>query len=144
MSGIKEIIADVTGLSPDALLISLGICLYFLYDHLGIVRNIIITSFVLAIFDIYLKNIILLGLKDDYHVFIVNNTITIITIDILITAVNNKDSPHFTFSNYINIAFACLFYETIVFKLYNYNKLCNKRLRTITKTIMRLATVHIL
>ena len=34
--------------------------------------------------------------------------------------------------------------KTIIFKLYNYNNLCNNKLRVMTKTIMRLATIHIL
>jgi hypothetical protein len=49
-----------------------------------------------------------------------------------------------TFERFSYLAFACFFYELIVFKLYNYNNLCNQKLRTMTKTIMRLATVYIL
>ena len=81
-----------------------------------------------------------------YYKFVINNVITIVIIDLLINVINNG-----LYSNdqlcpfyYFNLAFACFFYETIVYKLFNYNELCNERLRSITKTIMRLATIHIL
>jgi hypothetical protein len=65
-------------------------------------------------------------------------------IDFLINFIKDTSSPKLNFIYYFNLAFACLFYETIIFKLYNYNGLCNKRLRDMTKVIMRLATIHIL
>ena len=144
MVGINETLISITGLSSELLIIILGFCIYFFYDDIVMIRSIIVTAFVLSIFDLYLKNIILLKTNNDYHIFIINNIITILTIDILTTAIHDKNNPKFSFINYLNIAFACLFYETIVFKLYNYNNLCNYRLRSITKTIMRLATIHIL
>jgi len=134
----------MTGIYSESLIILLGFSIYYFYNHHGVIKQLLITSFVLAIFDMYLKNILLLQFDDDYHIFIINNTITLLTIDILTTVIHDKDTPSFTLSNYLNIAFACLFYETIVYKLYNYNSFCNKRLRSITKTVMRLATVHIL
>jgi hypothetical protein len=144
MNTINETINSTIGLSSEAFIILLGIAIYFFNDNLGIIKQIIITSFVLSIFDLYLKNILLLHTNNDYHVFIINNIITILTIDILTTAIRDKNNPKFTMLNYLSIAFSCLFYETIVFKLYNYNNFCNKRLRSITKTVMRLATIHIL
>jgi hypothetical protein len=103
----------------------------------------IATCFVIAIFDIVFKKILLLDVKDNYYCFIINNIITILTIYMLtfiITRSYNYCTPLFFF----NLAFACLFYETIVFKLYNYNNFYNKRLRTFTKLIIRLATIHIM
>jgi hypothetical protein len=143
-SGFNETIIKMTGIPSEILIILYGVAIYMYSDSMGMIKSILITSFVLAIFDLYLKNIILLNYDDDYHVFIINNIITIVTIDVLITAIHDKNSPKFTLNNYCNIAFACLFYETIVFKLYNYNNYCNKRLRSVTKTILRLATIHIL
>jgi len=114
------------------------------YFNLNIqINNMIATCFVIAIFDIVFKKILLLDVKDNYYCFIINNIITILTIYMLtfiITRSYNYCTPLFFF----NLAFACLFYETIVFKLYNYNNFYNKRLRTFTKLIIRLATIHIM
>ena len=141
---LNDIITSTTGLSSEVLILVLGITLLLFYDNLYILKNIMVTCFVLAIFDLYLKQFLLLQANDDYHIFIINNIITIVTIDILITSIHDKNHEKLTFINYLNIAFACLFYETIVFKLYNYNNLSNKRLRSVTKTIMRLSTINIL
>jgi hypothetical protein len=141
---INDIITSTTGLSPEVLTIFLGITLLLFYDNLYILKNIMLTTFVLAIFDLYLKKFLLLQANNDYHIFIINNVITIVTIDILVKSVHDKNHEKLTFINYLNIAFACLFYETIVFKLYNYNNLSNKRLRSVTKTIIRLSTINIL
>lgn len=143
-AGLNETITTITGIPSEVFIILGGGILYLFNNNLGMLKSIITTSFVLAVFDLYLKNILLLHFDNDYHIFIINNVITIITIDVLTTAIHDKNSPKFTLNNYFNIAFACLFYETIVYKLYNYNNNCNKRLRTITKTILRLATIHIL
>ena len=67
-----------------------------------------------------------------------------VVIDFLISFIKDCSNPDLNFIYYFNLAFGCLFYDTIVHKLYNYNGLCNKRLRSITKTIIRLATIHIL
>lgn len=114
------------------------------YFNLDIqINNIVTTCFVIAIFDIIFKNILLLKVTDNYYCFIINNIITIVSIYML-TFIITSSYNNFTFSFFFNLAFACLFYETIIFKLYNYNNFYNKRLRTFTKLIIRLATVHII
>lgn len=115
-------------------------------DYFGInipINNIIATCFVLAIFDIVFKKILLLDVKNNYYCFIINNIITIVSIYML-TFIIKKSYNDFNFVFFFNLAFACLFYETIIFKLYNYNNFYNKRLRTFTKLIIRLATIHII
>jgi len=145
MINIFEIAKSITGLSSETLFIIFSIIAVILYNNpFYDLKSMIITGIVLAIFDLYLKQMLLFNVKDNYYLFVINNIITIITVDILVTSIHDKNNPKLTFNNYINIAFACLFYETIVFKLYNYNNLCNKRLRHVTKSIIRLATIHIL
>lgn len=147
MSGINNIITDITGINIEILLIILGIIMYYLHylsEQKFLITNIIITSFVLACYDVFLKKILLFSVTDNYYKLIINNVITIIVIDFLINFIKDTSNPKLNFIYYFNLAFACLFYETIIFKLYNYNGLCNKRLRSMTKTIMRLATIHIL
>jgi hypothetical protein len=142
-------VEKITGINPDFIIIILGALLYY-FNYLAekkyLITNIIITSFVLAVFDLFLKKLLLFNVSDDYYKFVVNNVITIVVIDLLINVITNGlyNNQKLTFANYFNLAFACFFYETIVFKLFNYNNLCTQRLRTITKTIMRLATIHIL
>lgn len=140
---------QMIGVNTDIIIIILGALLYY-FNYLSekryLITNIIITTFVLAVFDLFLKKILLFNVSNDYYKFVVNNMITIVVIDLLINVITNGlyNNPKLTFVNYFNLAFACFFYETIVFKLFNYNNLCTQRLRTITKTIMRLATIHIL
>ena len=141
----KNIMASLLNINEELLIIILGFFLYnfhYLLERKSIFINIVITSFILAIFDVFLKKILLFNIDNNYYKFVINNVITIVVIDFLIYFIhgNLKDKSYW---NYLNLAFGCLFYETIVFKLYNYNNLCNQRLRTITKTIMRLATIHI-
>jgi hypothetical protein len=115
-------------------------------DYFGIniqINNIVATCFVLAIFDVVFKKILLLDNKNNYYCFIINNIITIISIYML-TFIIKKNYDNFNLVFFFNLAFACLFYETIIFKLYNYNNFYNKRLRTFTKLIIRLATIHII
>lgn len=147
MGNLNLEISETIGISSEFLLIIIGLLLYYFHylsEQKFLITNIIISSFVLAIYDVFLKKILLFSVNDDYYKFIINNVITIVTIDLLITIIKDKSNPKLNFLNYFNLAFSCLFYETIVFKLYNYNGLCNKRLRSVTKTIMRLATIHIL
>ena len=149
MIEIYEFIQDIIGIKPEAIIIILGLLLYY-FNYLStekfLFTNIIITSFVLAVFDLFLKKILLLNVSNDYYKFIINNVITIVVIDLLINIIMNGlyNNEKLCFINYFNLAFACFFYETIVYKLFNYNGLCNERLRNITKTIMRLVTIHIL
>ena len=147
MGSLNKIIGDMIGVNPEILIVILGIAMYYLHylsNQQFLITNIIITSFVLACYDLFLKKILLFGVIDDYYKLVINNIITIVVIDFLITFIKDTSNPKLNFISYFNIAFACLFYETIIFKLYNYNGLCNKRLRDMTKVIMRLATIHIL
>lgn len=105
--------------------------------------SLITTSFVLALFDVIFKKIILLNVDGDFNKFVVNNIITIFTINMLFYILNNS-TDKITFENFFHIGLAILFYEVIIFKLLNYNNIIDCRLRSVTKIIMRLATVHIL
>ena len=147
MGSLNKIFGDIIGVNPEILLVILGISMYYLHylsEEKFLITNIIITSFVLACYDLFLKKILLFAVIDDYYKLIINNIITIVVIDFLINFIKDTSSPKLNFVYYFNLAFACLFYETIIFKLYNYNGLCNKRLRDMTKVIMRLATIHVL
>jgi hypothetical protein len=147
MSSLNNIFSDIIGINPEILLVILGIFTYYLHylsEQTFLITNIIIVSFVLACYDIFLKKILLFSVTNDYYKLIINNIITIIVIDFLISFIKDTTSPKLNFIYYFNLGFACLFYETIIFKLYNYNGLCNKRLRSMTRTILRLATIHIL
>lgn len=147
MSSLNKIFGDLVGINPEILLVILGVTMYYLHylsEEKFLITNIIITSFVLASYDLFLKKILLFSVVDDYYKLVINNIITIIVIDFLINFIKDISNPKLNFIYYFNLAFACLFYETIIFKLYNYNGLCNKRLRDMTKVIMRLATIHIL
>ena len=147
MSSLNKIFSDMIGINPEILLVIMGFALYYFHylsEQKFIITNIIITSFVLACYDLFLKKILLFSVVDDYYKLIINNIITIVVIDLLINFIKDTSNPNLNFIYYFNLAFACLFYETIIFKLYNYNGLCNKRLRNMTKVIMRLATIHIL
>lgn len=147
MGSLNHHISNLTGISLEILLIALGIGLYYFHylsDKQFIFTNIIIVSFVLASYDVFLKKILLFSVTDDYYKLIINNVITIVVIDFLIKFIRDTSDTDLNFLFYFNLAFACVFYETIIFKLYNYNGLCNKRLRSVTKTILRLATIHIL
>ena len=145
MSFMNNLLAELSGSSPEFMF--LIITFFFFYFRLNntksLISNIIIVSFALAFFDFFLKKIILVSVDNDYYKFIINNVITIVMINILITLFKG-DYANFNLSTFFNLTIACLFYETIVFKLYNYNNLCNTRLRSMTKTIMRLTTIHIL
>ena len=141
----NNILVTLFNINEELIILISGFVIYYfhyLVPQKSILINIIITTFALAIFDVFLKHILLLHVDNDYYKFVINNVITIVVIDFLIYTIRSDNNDK-SFMNYFNLAFACLFYETIVFKLYNYNNLCNQRLRTITKTIMRLATIHI-
>jgi len=146
-NSLNNIFSSIIGIEPEFLLIILGLALYYFHylsEQNFLITNIIITSFVLATYDIFLKKILLFSVTDDYYKLVINNMITIVIIDFLINYIKDNSNQKLTFEYYFNLAFGCLFYETIIFKLYNYNGLCNKRLRSITKTILRLATIHII
>lgn len=142
---MTNLLADLLNINEELLILIAGFFLYnfnILLERKSIILNIVITSFVLAIFDVLLKKILLFNTNNNYYKFVINNVITIVSIDFLIYFMhgNLKNKSYW---NYLNLAFACLFYEMIIFKLYNYNNLCNQKLRNISKTIMRLATIHL-
>jgi hypothetical protein len=141
---ITNDIQSFINIDVNIIIIFLGFSIYILKQYdIKIITNILITAFILAIFDVYLKSILLFDQKDDYYIFIINNIITILVINLFVYLINGMYEK-ITFERFSYLAFACFFYELIVFKLYNYNNLCNQKLRTMTKTIMRLATVYIL
>ena len=141
-------IQQITSLDQELILLIVATLLYyvtyFYKDNIPMITSILITTFVVALYDVFLKKILLFNICDDYYKLVINNTITIIIISFLSTIIRNYNDSNLNFVYYFNLAFGCFFYETIVFKLYNYNNICDKRLRNITKTIMRLATIHIL
>jgi hypothetical protein len=146
-NSLNNVVGTLIGINPEFLLIILGIALYYFHylsEQEFLITNIIITSFVLATYDIFLKKILLFSVTNDYYKLVINNMVTIVIIDFLINYIKDNTQSKLNFIYYFNLAFSCLFYETIIFKLYNYNGLCNERLRSITKTILRLATIHIL
>ena len=133
------------GPNVDKFLI-VGISMFIIMrDYFGFniqLNNIVATCIVLALFDVVLRKLLLLNVKNNYYNFVINNIITIIVIYML-TFIIKRNYSNFKFMFFFNLAFACLFYETIIFKIYNYNNFYNKRLRTFTKLIIRLATIHI-
>lgn len=143
-----QAINQITNLDQEFIVLILGLLIYYINvyykDNIFIITNILITTFVIALYDVFLKKILLFNICDDYYKLVINNTITIIIISFLSTVIKNYNDSNLNFVYYFNLAFACFFYETIIFKLYNYNNICDARLRNITKTIMRLATIHIL
>lgn len=146
MKSLNMYIRDIIGISGEMLLILGGIALYyfhFLNNHNSVFTSIVITSFVVAVYDVFLKSILLFPKIDDYYKLVINNAITIVIIDFLITSIRNKGIQN-GFVHYFNLGFSCMFYDMIVYKIYNHNQLCNSRLRTTMKTIMRLGTIHIL
>jgi hypothetical protein len=146
MAKLPDILQDISGMNKKNLLILTGIVfVYFNYlnPKKSIIINIFITCFVLIIFDLFIKDVIKVNIADNYYNLIINNTIIILVIDLIFFIFrSNYDFLNFTY--FFNVAFASIFFETIIFKLYNYNSLCNSRLRTISKITMRLGTIHIL
>lgn len=117
---------------------------YYIGNNISMISNILITTFVVSLYDVFIKQYLVFNNCDDYYKLIINNTITIIVINFLSRIIRDISDPKINNMYYFNLIFACLFYETIVFKLYNYNNICDSRLRSVTKTIMRLATIHIM
>jgi hypothetical protein len=144
--GLHDIIENITSLEQKYIIIILSILLCYIKIYTSdtfIFTNIIITTLILSIFDVFLKKYLLFNVDNGYYIFIINNIITIVIINLLISLVSQKFKKN-NIEYLCYIAFSCLFYELVVFKLYNYNNLCNERLRNSTKTIMRLATIHII
>lgn len=146
MPNIVNIIQEISGLNKNYLFILTGVVLfYFNYinPQKNIIINIFITCFVLVIFDLFIKDNIKINIDDNYYKLIINNTIVILVIDLLFF-VFRSNSDYMNFTYFFNVAISSIFYETIIFKLYNYNGLCNSRLRTASKITMRLGTIHVL
>jgi hypothetical protein len=144
---INNTLSNITGLDSEIFIIIFGGLIYYfqyLCNQKSVFLNIITTAFVLGIFDVFIKKIFLTNIDNEYYQIVINNILTIVIIDFLFYFIRGKDDEVRDINNYFNLAFACLFYETIIFKLYDYNNLCNPKLRSITKTIMRLATIHLL
>ncbi len=144
---IHDTLKNITGIDNEFLIIIFGGFLYYfqyLKNQQSVFINIITTAFVLGIFDVFIKQLFLTNIENEYYQMVINNILTIVIIDFLFYLIKGDKENVKDVFNYFNLAFACLFYETIVFKLYNYNNLCNPKLRSITKTVMRLATIHIL
>jgi hypothetical protein len=146
MAKLPDIIQDISGLNKKILLVLTGIIFFYfncINPRKSIVINIFITCFILIIFDLFIKDNIKVYISDNYYNLIINNTIVILVLDLLFFIFrSNYDYLNFTY--FFNVAFASIFYETIIYKLYNYNSLCNSRLRTISKITLRLGTIHIL
>jgi hypothetical protein len=142
----NKLITNITGLTDNLILFGTGAYIYIFHlldNKKFIFTNMIIISFVLALYDNYLKKLILFNIDNDYYKFIANNIITIVVIDFLIFFIK-QEYTEINYMHFFNLAISCLFFETIVFKLYNFNKICNNKLRSSTKIIFRLATIHIL
>jgi hypothetical protein len=142
---INELMENITQIEQKYLIFILPIILFIIkkYSKTNLISQILITCIALSIFDIYLKKIILINNTDEYYIFIINNIISVVIINFLIYLIDYS----LDYNNFISlfyIAFACLFYELIVFKLYNHNNLCNQKLRNMTKTIIRLTTINII
>ena len=146
MAKLPDILQDLSGINKKNLLILTGI-IYVYFNYLNqrksIIINIFITCFVLIIFDLFIKDNIKVNITDNYYNLIINNTIVILVID-LIFFIFRSNYDYMNFPYFFNVAFASIFYETIIYKLYNYNSLCNSRLRAISKITLRLGTIHIL
>lgn len=146
MPNLSNIIQEISSLNNYSLLILAGIILFYfnyLNPQKNIVVNIFITCFILIIFDLFIKDNIKVNINDNYYNLIINNTIVILVIDLLFFIFkSNFDYMNVTY--FFNVAVSSIFYETIIFKLYNYNGLCNSRLRSASKITMRLGTIHIL
>ena len=146
MPNLLNIMQEISGLNNNYLFILTGVVLfYFNYinPQKNIIINIFITCFILVIFDLFIKDNIKIKIDDNYYNLIINNTIVILVIDLLFFIFrSNFDYINFTY--FFNVTISIIFYETIIFKLYNYNSLCNSRLRSASKITMRLGTIHIL
>ena len=150
MTTSNDLIKKILDIDVDEQLvvIVLGIILcifnYYFKENIFIITNILITTFVISLYDVYIKKVLLFSVCDNYHKLIINNVVTIVIINFLSKVIRNYSDPNLNILYYFNLIFACFFYQTIVFKLYDYNNICDKRLRTTAKTIMKLATIHIL
>ena len=145
MVQLNNVVEKIVPFDRNILLLVVGtILLYSSYNSLNnLTINIFILLFVLIIFDIFIKDNIKINLDNKYHKLILNNTIIILTIDFLFL-IFKGDYKLIQFNYFTSIALSNIFYETVIFKLNNYNNLCTSRLRTLSKITARMATIHIL
>jgi hypothetical protein len=145
MVQLNNVVEKIVPFDRNILLLIVGtILLYSSYNSIdNLMINIFIILFVLIIFDIFIKDNIKINIENKYHKLILNNTIVILTIDLLFL-IFKGDYKSIQFNYFASIAFSNIFYETVVFKLNNYNNLCTSRLRTVSKITTRMATIHIL
>ena len=145
MVQLNNVVEKIVPFDRNILLLIVGsILLYSSYNSIdNLMNNIFILLFVLIIFDIFIRDNIRINLENKYHKLIFNNTIIILTIDLLFL-IFKGDYKSIQFNYFASIAFSNIFYETVIFKLNNYNNLCTSRLRTISKITSRMATIHIL
>jgi hypothetical protein len=145
MVQLNNIIEKIVPFDRNIILLIIGaILLYSSYNSINnLMYNIFIILFVLIIFDIFIKDNIRINIENKYHKLIINNTIVLLTIDLLYLILKG-DYKVIQFNYFASIAFSNIFYETVIHKLNNYNNLCTSRLRTVSKITARMATIHIL
>ena len=93
MGGLNHELMDILGIEYEYLLIILGLLFYYfniLSTNTYFITNIILVSFSIALYDVFLKKILLLNVNNDYYKFIINNVITIVTIDLLINLIKDN------------------------------------------------------
>ena len=91
--GLHIILEKITKLEQKYIIIILSLLLYYINFYTSntfIFTNIIITTLVLAIFDVFLKKYLLLNVKNEYYAFVINNVITIVVINIMIAILTKK------------------------------------------------------
>jgi hypothetical protein len=144
MVQLNNIVEKIVPFDRNILLLIIGaILLYASYNSINsLMHNIFIILFVLIIFDIFIKDYIIKNLDNKYYKLILNNTLVILTIDLLYF-IFKGDYGKIKFNYFASVALSNIFYETIVFKINKYNNLCTSRLRTISKVTARMATIHI-
>ena len=145
MVQLNNIVEKIVPFDRNIILLIIGaILLYSSYNSINnLMYNIFVILFVLIIFDIFIKDNIKINIENKYHKLIINNTIVLLTIDLLYLILKG-DYKVIQFNYFASIAFSNIFYETVIFKLNNYNNLCTSRLRTVSKITARMATIHIL
>lgn len=145
MVQLNNVVEKIVPFDQNILLLIFGsILLYSSYNSIdNLMINIFIILFVLIIFDIFIRENIRINMDNKYHKLIINNTLVILTIDFLFLLFKGEYKL-LRLDYFASIAFSNIFYETVIYKLNNYNNLCTSRLRTVSKLTTRLATIHIL
>ena len=85
MVQLNNVVEKIVPFDRNILLLVVGaILLYSSYNSIdNLMNNIFILLFVLIIFDIFIRDNIRINLENKYHKLIFNNTIIILTIDLL-------------------------------------------------------------